>query len=106
MSKPCKSKNSYCLFSLCMMLGLIASEANAQDFNDEMKKKLRESIIMPEKSPVISPEIYDPRLFSEQPEVLKVSPFTKLPTKFDRLNLQVPPYQEVQINLNTKVPIN
>lgn len=106
MSEPCRYKNSFGLFPLYVVLTLLASDAYAQDLNDEMKKRLLESAIKPELNFNFVPEVHTPKLFNEQPEVLKVSPYTKLPTRFDRLNLLVPPRQEVQINFNTKVPIN
>lgn len=92
------------------MLGL-ASEAEAQEFNEEMKRKLRESLITPELNPSkqkIAPVELQP--LQKQDEVLKVSPTTKLPTRFDRFELLQPisPEKQVHINLNVTnaLPLN
>lgn len=71
------------LFFLCIA-GSAVSKIWAQEFNDEMKKKLRQSLIVPEQKPLQ----YQPSPIKIRPqqnqEVLKVSPTTKLPTVYDR----------------------
>ena len=98
------------LISFCVFFGLSITELNAQDFNDEMKKRLRQSIIMPEKLPERQPLQHTPQLLSkEDNNVLKVSPFTKLPTRGDRIKILHPP-EEYKINISMTVtnstPIN
>lgn len=95
---------------MCIVFGLIVTELNAQDLNDEMKKRLRKSIMAPEKQPGRQPLQRASRLLPEQDnDILKVSPFTKLPTKGDRIQI-LHPLEEYQIHINTTVtnstPIN
>lgn len=103
-------KNASCLIPLCVVFGLIVTELNAQDLNDEMKKRLRHSIILPEKQPEHTLLHHTPQLLPKQDnDILKVSPFSKLPTKGDRIQLLHPP-EEYQIHIYTTVtnstPIN
>ena len=41
----------YTMIILSILYGLIAIESNAQDLNDEMKKRLRQTLISPEIQP-------------------------------------------------------
>jgi hypothetical protein len=86
---------------LCILFGLIAAESHAQDLNGEMKKRLRQSLTVPEKLPDPPPLKHAPIVQPFQNnEVLKVSPFTKLPTKGDRIRILHPPQEfETHINL-------
>ena len=88
----------YTMIILSILYGLIAIESNAQDLNDEMKKRLRQTLISPEIQPSHNMPNHSP---------LKVSPFTRLPTKGDRIVLIEPldKYQ-MHLNLDTKTPIN
>ena len=96
--------NTSCFIPLCILFGLIVTELNAQDLNDEMKKRLRQSLITPEKQiggeqhQYAAPQI----LPGEDREVLKVSPFTKLPTRGDRIQLLNPP-EKLEIHIITTV---
>lgn len=88
---------------MCIIAATAASKLNAQEFNDEMKKKLRQSLIVPEQKPMQ----YQPKraniqvLPQDNQEVLKVSPATKLPTKYDKIQVLHPPEEyEVHLNLN------
>jgi len=88
---------------LCIIAATAASKLNAQEFNDEMKKKLRQSLTVPEQKPMQ----YQPKraniqvLPQDNQEVLKVSPATKLPTKYDKIQVLHPPEEyEVHLNLN------
>ena len=95
---------------LCMVFVLLVTNMYAQDLNDEMKKRLRQSLITPEKQPEHQPLQHAPQILPEQDrEVLKVSPFTRLPTKGDRIQLLYPP-EKYKIHINTNVtnapPIN
>lgn len=86
--------------ALCLLFGVFLTETQAQDFNEEMKKRLRESLIEPEQQPHQQPLQQKPKILQEQnTEVLKVSPFTKLPTKYDRIKLLHPP-EDLEIHLN------
>ncbi len=92
------------LFPLYVAIGIFALELNAQDFNEEMKKRLRESLITPEQKPLQLPsQILLQILPQEEPEVLKVSPFTRLPTKFDRIQVLYPP-EEYTIHWSVTTP--
>lgn len=88
---------------MCIIAATAASKLNAQEFNDEMKKKLRQSLTVPEQKPIQ----YQPKraniqvLPQDNQEVLKVSPATKLPTKYDKIQVLHPPEEyEVHLNLN------
>jgi hypothetical protein len=88
---------------LCIVAATATSQLNAQEFNDEMKKKLRQSLAVPEQKPMQ----YQPKraniqaLLQENQEVLRVSPTTKLPTKFDGIQVPHPPEKyEIHLNLN------
>ena len=89
----------------------VVSELNAQEFNDEMKKKLRQSLIVPEQKPLhYQPQQQPIKILPRQnQEVLKVSPTTKLPTKFDMIQILHPPEEyKIHLNLNVtnSIPIN
>lgn len=90
------------LFFVCIVTATFVSELQAQEFNDEMKKKLRQSLIVPEQNPLEYKNPQTPQIHPLQnPEVLKVSPTTKLPTKFDRIQILHPPEKyEIHLNLN------
>ncbi len=89
---------------MCFSSTLFVSKLKAQEFNDEMKKKLRQSLLVPE----MKPQQHQPEQLSIQispiqnQEVLKVSPTTKLPTKFDRIVTlnPLPPEAKISIELN------
>ena len=87
----------------------MASISRAQDMNDEFKKKLRQSLLSPEMNH--SQHIYQPsqRNFQQSPDILTVSPTTKLPTRLDRFRI-VPKLEDklIRINLNVtnSTPIN
>ena len=87
---------------MCVVAATAASKLNAQELNDEMKKKLRQSLIVPEQKPPQHPLQQPIRILPQQnQEVLKVSPTTKLPTKYDRIQILHPPEKyEIHLNLN------
>jgi hypothetical protein len=95
-------KNISGFIPFCILFGLIAAELQAQDLNDEMKKRLRQSLTAPEKQPDRPPLKQAPIVQPFQNnEVLKVSPFTKLPTKGDRIRILHPPEESgIHINLS------
>ncbi len=91
-------------FALCLLMLGLASEAEAQEFNEEMKRKLRESLTAPELNPPsqkIQPIQIRPQR-NNPDEVLKVSPTTKLPTRFDRIEI-LHPLPETGLSINMKV---
>lgn len=97
---------------MCIMLWSIVMELSAQDMKDEIMKRFRLEIIEFEKRSEHLPitPYNTSKLFSNHnDEVLKVSPYTKLPTKGDRLILLHYP-EDQKINLNLTVtnapPIN
>lgn len=89
------------LFLLCFVTTVFVSELKAQEFNDEMKKKLRQSLGAPEQKPIHHQQATQ-ILPQQNQEVLKVSPTTKLPTKFDRIAIlhPLPPEPKINIDLN------
>lgn len=66
----------YKIIVLCILYGLIAIESNAQELNDDIKNRLRQTLISPENQSNHNMSNHSP---------LKVSPFTRLPTKGDRM---------------------
>lgn len=103
-------KKASCLIPLCVVFGLITSELNAQALNDEMKKRLRQSIIAPENQPGNKPFQHSPQILPGQDrEVLKVSPTTTLPSKSNQIQVLNPP-EKYKVHINTNVtnapPIN
>lgn len=105
-------RNVYMTIPLCIIFYIIANELNAQDIKDEMKRRFRQEIIelnnKPEHIPII--QRHTSKLFSNQNDkVIKVSPYTKLPTKGDRIILlHHPEDNEIHINLTVTnaPPIN
>lgn len=92
-------KLSRYLITPVFFLTSFASALNAQSLNDEFKLKLRESLINLEK-PASQQQHSSTFSLQEQmqkDEVLKVSPYTKLPTKADGFNIQ--PMPEIKIHL-------
>lgn len=81
---------------------LLTTDLQAQHTNDDFKRNLRKSLRPPEKVD-IKPELkYQPyQIKQSDSEVLKVSPTTKLPTQFDRVELEepIPPVEKLQIDL-------
>lgn len=69
------------LFSLLFISW--TSEINGQEIKDMLKEQLRKSLITPETPMQHQQHQIEPQ--RHHGEVLKVSPFTKLPTKFDRI---------------------
>lgn len=85
-----------------MAIAALPSNLNAQEFNDEMKRNLRQSLLVPEqkRQQQLRPSLeIAPRYDKER---LKISPTTKLPTKFDRIQLLHPP-EKYKIYINPTV---
>lgn len=91
----------YC-FVLVATLFLVAENTHAQSINDEFKQKLKQSL--KSNDPHLKPELkHQPfQVQQDQKDVLKVSPTTKLPSQFDKIELLEPlvPEQRIHINLN------
>lgn len=82
-----------------IILSIYSSSAKAQSLNDEFKMKLRESLTAPpELPPAIRSKVPNIELQQEN-KILKVSPTTKLPTKFDKIITT--PRPEIKLNLKT-----
>ncbi len=83
------------------------SEINGQEIRDILKEQLRKSLITPETP--MQHQQHQIEHQRHQEDVLKVSPFTKLPTKGDRIKL-FKPLEDYQIHINLNVtnsaPIN
>jgi hypothetical protein len=92
-------------FLLIVLLASIALKLNAQDFNEEFRRRLRQEMIQPEIRPL--PQQQQPTFNrplpqqQQQQEILRVSPTTRLPTRYDRIQTIHQPEQfRVNINLN------
>ncbi len=93
-----------------LFLYSFVSALNAQSLNDEFKLKLRESLINPEK-PASQQQQLSTFTIQDQmqkEEVLKVSPYTKLPTKADGFNTQPMPEMKIHLYLQgtNSIPFN
>lgn len=103
-------KNVSIFVPLCLFIGLFVAKVNAQDFNDEMKKSLRRSLITPENRAKHYPQQQANQILPKTNlDVLKVSPTTRLPTRSDRIQVLYPP-EKYKIHLNLQptnsTPIN
>lgn len=81
---------------------VLTTDLQAQHTNDDFKRNLRKSLQPPEKLEIKSELKYQPyKIEQNNSEVLKVSPTTKLPTQFDRVELEepIPPIEKLQIDL-------
>ncbi len=78
-----------------------ASVMNAQDIKDVLREQIRQSITTPDMSPM-QHQPYQMEQQRQQGDILKVSPFTKLPTRGDRIKVLHPP-EEYKIHINTNV---
>lgn len=82
-----------------LILIVYTSISKAQSLNDEFKLKLRESLTAP---PELPPGLgsHVPKIEIEpEKKILKVSPTTKLPSKFDKI-ITIP-RPEIKLNLKT-----
>lgn len=84
------------LLILSLFFTALAPVMNAQEIMDNFKEKLKKSLMVPDTRSSREMRQSQPRkLFLKEfgrKEVLKVSPYTKLPTKYDRIT--IPPKQE------------
>lgn len=97
------------LVPFCLVIGLFVTEVKAQDFNDEMKKNLRQSLLAPDNRTKHQQSQAHQILPGNKQEVLRVSPTTRLPTKADRIQILYPPERYlIHMNLHTTntTPIN
>lgn len=83
------------------ILLLVSENVSAQRTNDEFKLKLKQSLKSGDLN--LKSELKPQSIGIQQyeKEVLKVSPTTQLPTKFDRIEVlhPIPPEQEIHINM-------
>lgn len=96
-----KNRVTYIFFISTLFIS-IASFSKAQDMNDEFKKKLRQSLLSPEMQQ--SHQMYQPgqRNFQQSPDILTVSPTTRLPTRLDRF-INIDKLKNKEININPLV---
>lgn len=90
----------YFILSVVIFL-VLTTDLQAQYTSDDFKRNLRKSLQTPEKLDIKSELKYQPyRIKQSDSEVLKVSPNTKLPTQFDRVELNdpVPPIEKLHID--------
>ncbi len=85
----------------------LPSVLNAQEMNDELKKRMRESLLAPDMPSLKDQQQHNPLqldLERNPNEVLKVSPFTRLPTKYDRIRIS-PKTEELKVQMHI-IPSN
>ena len=97
------------IFCLSVLFISMASITKAQEMRDEFKKKLRESLLHPDIQH--SQQKHQPGQidFHQNQEVLRVSPTTKLPTRFDRfriINKLEQKQIKIDLNVTNSLPIN
>ena len=93
------TQNSISVLLLIVILAITTKQSYAQQTNDEFKLKLKQSLKTDDIN--LKPELKYQQIEIEKShkEVLKVSPTTKLPTKFDRIQVLYPP-DKYEINLD------
>ena len=93
-------------YGFAFMLIFISATATlqAQQTGDDFKKKLRESLKIND-SKVNTQLKYKPQAIEQyDSDVLKISPTTKLPTKYDKLlNLPLPLEPNIEMNVTNRV---
>jgi len=78
----------------------LATITKAQDMNDELKKKLRKSLLQPEMKHSQQMQQPNQTKFQQPDKVLRVSPTTRLPTRLDRfINISQLELKEIDLNL-------
>ena len=98
--------NKGCLL-LVFLVTSLTSLLNAQETNDELKKRMRESLIIPDMQPLQQLQQHHPvqlDLDMKPNEVLKVSPATRLPSKYNRIRIPPKP-EELKIRMHV-IPTN
>lgn len=91
----------YILLSVAFLL--VTPLLHAQHTNDDFKRNLRKSLQAPEAPNIKSELKYQPfQVQQNNTEILEVSPTTKLPTRYDKVELHelIPPIEKLQIDLN------
>lgn len=100
----CENNKSFCL-SLFFIFGV--SLLNAQDINEALKNRMRESIMtpdMPSRQLSNQQHLIQLNWDKGRSEVLRVSPNTRLPTKYDLIPIP-PKKEEMKINMQI-IPAN
>lgn len=95
------------LLPFIFFITTLSSVLNAQEMNNELKKRLRESLLTPEMPPTQRLRQQDPfqvGVYKNPDEVLKASPFTRLHTKYDRIRLP-PKIEEFKVQMRI-IPTN
>jgi hypothetical protein len=88
---------------LSLLFTSFASVMNAQEIKDVLKEWIRESVISPDMTPLqLLPLLINQQLQKE--EALRVSPTTRLPTKYDRI-LIIPKPEEMTVHMQI-IPTN
>ena len=95
------NRDARSFFLLTALFLLTANALHAQKTNDEFKKNLRKSLVMPELKPDM--KFQSIQIQQYEKEVLKVSPDTELPTILNRIKLLKPIPHEQKIHLNLEV---
>ena len=102
------NRDARSFFLLTALFLLTANALHAQKTNDEFKKNLRKSLVMPELKPDM--KFQSIQIQQYEKEVLKVSPDTELPTIFNRIRLlnSLPPEKRIHIEMEVtnSIPIN
>lgn len=94
-------RSKHILFIFILFIS-IASITKAQDMKDEFKKHLRQSLLNSEMKR--SNQMHQPFILEAQknPDVLRVSPTTRLPTRLDRfISVKEIEIEKVNISINT-----
>ncbi|MDD2244010.1 MAG: hypothetical protein VB024_05145 [Dysgonamonadaceae bacterium] len=92
----------FILITLCSVTGNVYAQHTNDEFKLQLKKSLGGTITKPELNQLPKSKALQIRPLNEESEVLKVSPTTKLPTRYDKIQTinQVSPEEIVDIELN------
>src|SRR5690554_2462856 len=109
MKKPLRNRCMNCrgLVLFAFLVTSLPSFVSAQELNDELKKRMRESLMTPDMPPLQPLQSHQPvpwDIDRKPDEILKVSPITRLPTKYDRIRLPPRP-EELKIKMHI-IPTN
>jgi hypothetical protein len=97
-------------FFLTAILASAVSKLNAQEFNEELGRQLIRQAIQPEiRHPQQLQPIQNQPKQQQQPEILRISPTTRLPSKYDRIQTLHQPQEwqpNVSLHITNAPPIN
>jgi len=92
----------FMLITLCSVTGNVYSQHTNNEFKLQLKKSLNGTNIKPELRQLPKSQPLQVRPLIEESEVLKVSPTTKLPSRYDNIQTLNPVSPEEIVNMNLR----